>query len=92
MPADRQFVLLAEGLTVARFGPADTNQLVPYGQNLSLSCNEPGRPLARTPTAIFRQCVYHPRPSFPQYWISGAYQPSCPRIDCAKAAETPGAE
>ena len=70
---------------------ADTNQLVPYGQNISLTCNEPGRPLANTPTASFRQCVYHPRPGFPQYWLSGA-QPSSPRIDCAKAAETPGAE
>ena len=47
--------------------------------------------LARTPTASFCQCVYDPRPGFPQYWFSGA-QPSCPRIDCGKPAETPGAE
>ncbi|KZS05970.1 Notch 2 [Daphnia magna] len=34
----------SEGLTVTRSGPAD-NLLVPYGQNITLSCNEPGRPL-----------------------------------------------
>ena len=61
-------------------GPADNNQLSLYGQNISLTCNEPGTPLAKTPTASFRQCVYDPWPGFPQDSFSGA-QPSCPRMD-----------
>lgn len=38
-----------------------------------------------------KQCVYDPRPGFPQYWFSGA-EPSCPRIDCGVPQETAGAE
>ena len=49
----------SEGLTVARSCPADTNQLVPYGQNISLSCNEPGRPLAKTQTVSFNASTIH---------------------------------
>jgi len=83
-----------EGLTVARSSsstnPAEAG-LVPYGQNITLTCSEPGRPLARSPMSSSRQCVYDPRPGFPQYWFSGA-QPGCPRIDCGKPTETPGAE
>ena len=66
-------------------------QLVAYGDNITLSCNEAGRPLAAVATSGFRQCVYDPRPGFPQYWFSGA-QPSCPRVDCGRPLDTPGAE
>ena len=68
-----------------------SSSLVPYGENITLTCSEPGRPLARTLTSSFRQCVYDPRPGFPQYWFSGE-EPSCPRIDCGKPPETPGSE
>ena len=72
--------------------PVPVQQLTPTnGQNISLTCNQPGRPLARTRTVSFRQFVYDPRPGFPQFWFSEA-QTSCPRIDCGKPAETPGAE
>lgn len=78
----------SQGLGVAR--PTE-NALVPYRQNVTLNCSEPGRPLARSPFASFRECVYDPRPGSPAYWFSGA-QPSCPRVDCGKPPETPGAE
>ena len=79
----------SEGLTVAR--SSTESSLVPFGQNITLNCNEEGRPLPRTPTSSFRQCVYNPRQGFPEYWFSGA-QPSCPRVDCGVPQETPGAE
>ena len=49
---------VSEGLVVRRSGDAsDSGQLVPFGGNISLTCNEVGRPLARTPTSSFRQVI-----------------------------------
>jgi hypothetical protein len=50
-----------------------------------------GKPLRRTATAGFRQCVYNPLPGRPDYWLSGA-TPSCPRIDCGVPPPIPGAD
>ena len=42
----------AEGLVVVR---EDENELlVPFGQNISLSCEQPGKPLRNRATANFR--------------------------------------
>lgn len=50
-----------------------------------------GKPLRRTLTAGFRQCVYNPIPGKPDYWLSGS-PPSCPRIDCGIPPPIPGAD
>ncbi|XP_032681239.1 sushi, von Willebrand factor type A, EGF and pentraxin domain-containing protein 1 isoform X1 [Odontomachus brunneus] len=78
-----------EGLAVKR---TDTNSvLVPFKQNVTLECSSDGRYLRSTVTSAFRQCVYDPKPGFPDYWLSGL-QPACPRVDCGKPPPTPGAE
>ena len=80
---------VAEGLKVTR---EEQNELqIPFGQNISLSCNQMGKPTRRRATAGFRQCVYDPRPGSPDYWLSGA-QPECPRIDCGIPPLIPGAD
>ena len=79
----------AEGLEVRREVPEELQ--IPFGQNISLSCNQMGKPLRRRTTAGFRQCVYDPRPDSPDYWLSGA-EPSCPRIDCGVPPLIPGAD
>jgi len=80
---------VAEGLEVTR---EEQNELqIPFGQNISLSCNQMGKPTRRRATAGFRQCVYDPRPGSPDYWLSGA-QPECPRIDCGIPPLIPGAD
>ncbi|XP_076035426.1 sushi, von Willebrand factor type A, EGF and pentraxin domain-containing protein uif [Oratosquilla oratoria] len=64
--------------------------MVPYGENVTVSCNLQGRPLRNTATSNFRQCVYDPYPGQTDYWLSGS-PPMCPRIDCGQPATTPGA-
>ena len=67
------------------------NLQIPFGSNVTLSCDQMGKPLRRTATAGFRQCVYNPLPGRPDYWLSGA-NPSCPRIDCGVPPPIPGAD
>lgn len=44
--------------------------LVPFKENVTLKCENPGRTLRGTATAGFRQCVYDPKPvSVPQRLI-----------------------
>ncbi|KAK3869849.1 hypothetical protein Pcinc_024872 [Petrolisthes cinctipes] len=64
--------------------------VVPFMQNVSISCGMEGRPLRKTLISGFRECVYDPRPGFPDYWLAGV-DPECPRVDCGVPAETPGA-
>lgn len=78
-----------EGLAVVRTD--DTSVLVPFKENVTLKCTNNGRYLRNTATSNFRQCVYDPKPGYPDYWLSGA-QPACPRVDCGKPLPTPGAE
>jgi hypothetical protein len=90
----------AEGLEVRRRAAADgaeeeqteTAELqIAFGRNISLTCNQMGKPLRRRVTAGFRQCVYDPRPGSPDYWLSGS-PPACPRIDCGAPPLIPGAD
>jgi len=78
-----------EGLMVHRPDPNEI--LVGFQENVTFTCSEPGRPLRSSVTASFRQCVYDPKPGFPDYWVSGA-APECPKVDCGFPMETPGAE
>lgn len=78
-----------EGLSVIRND--ETNVLVPFKHNVTLQCNNKGRYLRKTATSGFRQCVYNPKPNFPDYWLSGS-KPACPRVDCGKPILAPGAE
>ena len=80
---------IAEGLEVDREN--DNELQVGFGANVTLSCNQIGKPLRRRATAGFRQCVYDPRPDRPDYWLSGA-QPQCPRLDCGPPPQIPGAD
>lgn len=50
----------AEGLTVIR--PDVDSVLVPFRDNVTLTCSMPGRKQRITATAGFRQCVYDPKP------------------------------
>ncbi|KAF4522838.1 hypothetical protein B566_EDAN008100 [Ephemera danica] len=84
LPDDR-----SEGLSVAR---ADTeNVLIPFRENVTLTCGSTGRLLRKSATSSFRQCSYDPNPGIPDYWLSGL-PPSCPRVDCGNPLPTPGAE
>ncbi|XP_045124302.1 sushi, von Willebrand factor type A, EGF and pentraxin domain-containing protein 1-like isoform X1 [Portunus trituberculatus] len=78
----------AQGLNLIG-GDAETS-LVPFMQNVTVSCSAEGRPLRDTLTAGFRQCVYDPLTGRTDYWLSGVI-PECPRVDCGEPAETPGA-
>ncbi|XP_059477749.1 uncharacterized protein LOC132198041 isoform X1 [Neocloeon triangulifer] len=79
----------SEGLSIIR--PDPDNVLVPFRENVTISCGVNGRLLRKTYSSNFRQCVYDPKPGFPDYWLSG-YAPSCPRVDCGAPPPTPGAE
>ena len=79
----------AEGLTVNR--PNADEILIGFQENVTFTCSQPGRPLRSSLTAPFRQCVYDPKPEFPDYWLSGA-APECPKADCGFPVETTGAE
>ncbi|XP_046990617.1 sushi, von Willebrand factor type A, EGF and pentraxin domain-containing protein 1 [Schistocerca americana] len=79
----------SEGLTVVR--QDQSSVLVPFRENVTLTCGSPGRTLRRTATSGFRQCVYDPQPGLPDYWLSGL-PPACPRVDCGEPEPTPGAE
>ena len=63
----------------------------PLGYNVTLQCDQVGKPLKNTAFSNFRQCVYNPIPGGPDYWFSGA-QATCPRIDCGTPPKIPGAE
>ncbi|XP_063614589.1 sushi, von Willebrand factor type A, EGF and pentraxin domain-containing protein 1-like isoform X2 [Penaeus indicus] len=78
----------AQGLTINYASPDKPE--VPYMENVTVSCNVPGRPLRKTLTSGFRECVYDPQPGLPDYWLSGI-APQCPRVSCGLPAETPGA-
>ncbi|GBP19642.1 Fibropellin-1 [Eumeta japonica] len=78
-----------DGLKIIRSDPESV--LVPYRDNVTITCTSSGRQLRNTLTAGFRQCVYDPKPGLPDYWLSGA-QPQCPRKDCGNPMPTPGAE
>ena len=80
---------ITEGLEVERDNESELQ--VGFGQNVTLSCNQVGKPLRRRATAGFRQCVYDPRPGTPDYWLSGE-APQCPRIDCGAPPQIPGAD
>ncbi|MCL4136243.1 UNVERIFIED_CONTAM: hypothetical protein GTU68_021071, partial [Idotea baltica] len=69
--------------------PSDVD-LIPFMENVTITCNEEGRPLKNTVTSHFRQCVYDLLPEGGQYWLSGAMS-QCPRVDCGIPLETPGA-
>lgn len=58
-----------EGLAVIR---PDEDILIGFQENVTFTCSEGGRPLRSSVTAPFRQCVYDPKPGFPDYWLSGA--------------------
>lgn len=62
---------------------------VPYLNNITVVCNDDGRPIKGTSTANFRQCIYDPKDGKSDFWLSGA-PPSCPRIDCGLPPETKG--
>ncbi|GIY99818.1 neurogenic locus notch 2 [Caerostris extrusa] len=62
---------------------------IPYLENVTISCEETGRPLRPTATSSFRQCVYNPQQGRPNYWLSGE-PPMCPRIDCGPPPESTG--
>lgn len=49
-----------KGLVVSR--PDQESVLVPFRQNVSLTCQNTGRYLRKTATSNFRQCVYDPKP------------------------------
>lgn len=55
----------------------DDYEMVPFLQNVSVNCEETGRPLRNTATASFRQCVYSPQAGRQDYWLAGN-QPQCP--------------
>ncbi|KAK6617037.1 hypothetical protein RUM44_005394 [Polyplax serrata] len=78
-----------EGLKVSK--PDPESVLVSFRHNVSLTCQNTGRFLRKTATSHFRQCVYDPKPGYPEYWLSGV-PPSCPRVDCGLPLPTPGAE
>lgn len=64
---------------------------VPYLSNVTIHCGQDGRPLRRTASAGFRQCVFNPRAGRGlDFWLSGS-EPSCPRIDCGPPPNTTGA-
>ena len=79
----------AEGLTVRR--EDQENLQIAFLGNVTMSCDQMGKPLRRTATAGFRQCVYNPLPGRPDYWLAGA-TPTCPRIDCGVPPPIPGAD
>jgi len=60
--------------------PDPESVLVPFRDNVTITCGSPGRQLRATASSGFRQCVYDPKPGLPDYWLSGM-QPSCPRVD-----------
>lgn len=78
-----------EGLIVLR--PNMDIPLVSFKENVTLTCSSLGRSLRGTATSDIRQCVFDPRPNYPDYWLSGV-APSCPRTDCGAPVPTPGAE
>ncbi|XP_064091137.1 sushi, von Willebrand factor type A, EGF and pentraxin domain-containing protein 1-like isoform X2 [Macrobrachium nipponense] len=78
----------AQGLTISY--PDPDAPVVPFMGNISIMCNQDGRPARSTMTSRFRECVYDPQPGLPDYWLSGI-SPKCPRVDCGEPAETPGA-
>lgn len=49
-----------EGLRVLRND--DNSVLVPFRENVTLSCDLNGKQLRKTATSGFRQCVYDPKP------------------------------
>jgi hypothetical protein len=63
-PADAKCVSLpdnkSDGLAIVR--PDSTNVLVPFRENVTLTCSNTGRILRKTATSGFRQCVYDPKP------------------------------
>ncbi|KAG8179313.1 hypothetical protein JTE90_016418 [Oedothorax gibbosus] len=65
-------------------------EMVPYLDNVTITCEETGRPMRATATSSFRQCVYDPQPGKPSYWMAGE-APMCPRIDCGDPPESTGA-
>lgn len=79
----------AEGLTVYREDPESLQ--IAFSDNVTLSCDQVGKPIRRTATAGFRQCVFNPLPGRPNYWLSGA-TPTCPRIECGIPPAIPGAD
>ncbi len=50
-----------------------------------------GRPLRKTASATFRECVYNPAPGLSDYWMSGT-EAGCPRVDCGVPPPVPGAD
>jgi hypothetical protein len=63
-PTDAKCVSLSDnksdGLAVVH--PDSANVLVPFRENVTLTCTSTGRILRKTASAGFRQCVYDPKP------------------------------
>ena len=49
-----------DGLQIIRDDPESV--LVPYRDNVTITCTSPGRQLRNTLSSSFRQCVYDPKP------------------------------
>lgn len=49
-----------DGLQIIRADP--DNVLVPFRENVTITCKTPGRYLRNTASSGFRQCVYDPKP------------------------------
>lgn len=49
-----------EGLKILRAD--ESSVLVPFRENITLTCGYTGRQLRKTATSGFRQCVYDPKP------------------------------
>ncbi|XP_015790438.1 uncharacterized protein LOC107367263 isoform X1 [Tetranychus urticae] len=75
-----------------RYGEDRSTKLnqVPYLSNVTVECDQEGKPLRGTASSSFRQCVFDPKMSHPEFWLSGA-SPSCPRVDCGIPPNTSGA-
>lgn len=78
-----------EGLRVIK--EDGESPMLPFKNNVTLACDQVGRPLRNTATSGFRQCVYNPIPGQAEYWLSGS-EPLCPRIDCGVPPPIPGAD
>ena len=80
-----------EGLRVTRPEGVEPTNPLDFRANVTLDCDQNGRPLRKTASSGFRECVYNPTPGRPDYWLSGA-EPACPRIDCGVPPPVPGAD
>jgi hypothetical protein len=49
--------------------PEVEGEMIPFNENVTIQCSEMGKPMRKSATASFRQCVYDPKPGLPfDYW------------------------